>query len=90
VTKVLANRMKYVLQEVINSSQCAFVPGSLITGNFLLAFEIFHHMRTSRRSNKKPMSLKIDMMEAYDRVEWSFLLVSMLRLGLETNWVDLL
>jgi len=35
------------------------------------------------------MAIKLDMAKAYDRVEWNFLRCVMLKLGLKSNWVDL-
>ncbi|KAH9730036.1 reverse transcriptase domain-containing protein [Citrus sinensis] len=89
VAKMLANRMKLVLGEIISDSQSAFVPGRAITDNILISTEIIHYLKRKKQGKAGTAALKIDMSKAYDRVEWSFLKLMMLRMGFDEGWVEL-
>lgn len=71
--KVLANRLKMVLPNVISDSQSAFVPGRLIIDNTIMAFEMLHRMRNRRRDKVGHMAMKLDISKSYNIVEWEFL-----------------
>jgi hypothetical protein len=90
MAKVLANRMKHVLNSIISPHQSAFLPGRLIMDNVMMAFETLHTMNTRLKGWKGYMVLKLDMSKAYDRVEWDYLEMLIRRIGFEGHWVDLI
>lgn len=45
ITKVLANRMNFYLNKLVNPVQSAFVKGRKITDNFFLAHELIRNYR---------------------------------------------
>lgn len=69
ITKVLANRMKTMLDGVVAENQSAFIPGRLIKDNIMVGYEMIHYLKRKRRGKKGFMALKIDMSKVYDRIE---------------------
>ena len=89
ISKVIANRLKMILPNVISDAQSAFVLDRLITDNTTIAFELLHRMHNKRSGKKGQMAVKLDINKAYDRVEWSFLRQMMIKLGFDGRWVNL-
>ena len=90
VSKVIANRLKPLLNSIISETQSAFTADRLITDNILIAFESLHHMKTNCIAKKGFMALKLDMSKVYDRVEWIFLEKILWKLGFQASWVALI
>ncbi|KAH9672148.1 reverse transcriptase domain-containing protein [Citrus sinensis] len=89
VAKVIANRLKQVLHQIISPYQSAFVPNRIITDNIVIGYECLHKIRHSKGRKNELVSLKLDISKVYDRVEWGFLEHIMRRLGFIEKWVQL-
>ena len=79
-SKVLANRLRGFLDDIVAEEQSAFVPSRLITDNVLVAYECTHYLQR-KRGKSGACTIKLDMAKVYDRVEWTYLLGIMLKLG---------
>ncbi|XP_031116377.1 uncharacterized protein LOC116020030 [Ipomoea triloba] len=90
MAKMIANRMKPLLGDIISESQSVFIPGRLITDNILIAAEVGHFLNRKQGGVVGWGALKLDMAKAYDRMEWPYLRGMLLALGFAPEWVNLI
>ena len=87
-SKVVANRMKLVLQEIIGENQSAFKAEHLITDNLLVAHEMMSHISKKKKGKCGEMAIKLDISKVYDRVEWDCLKQVMKKLSFHEKWIS--
>ena len=87
VSKVITNRLKVILPDIISHNQSAFIPGRLIFDNALIAFECMHSLSTFKDLRGEYCAYKLDLAKAYDRVDWQFLQSMMGALGFAPQWI---
>ncbi|KAF7130266.1 hypothetical protein RHSIM_Rhsim10G0116300 [Rhododendron simsii] len=87
IAKVLANRLRPFLSAIISKNQSAFVGGRQITDNVLITNELTHYIKHKRSGTQSVAAFKLDMVKAYDQVEWSYLERVMAQLGFHQKWI---
>jgi len=87
LAKLLANRIKPLLKRVISSSQSGFVEGRHILDNVIQVQETIH---SSKQRKEKGMVIKLDMANAFDRVNRNFLSKVLLTFGFSPAFVQLI
>lgn len=70
ISKIIANRLKPLLQECISPSQAAFLKGRSLGENVLLATELIRNY--NKAACPKSSMLKVDIRKAFDTVCWDF------------------
>jgi hypothetical protein len=84
ISKVLANRMKGVLNEIVHEQQSGFVPGRNLFDSVLVANEVVDFVH---KTKKKCFLFKVDYEKAYDSIDWRFLIYMLRKFGFGDKWV---
>jgi hypothetical protein len=88
ISKCVVNRLHCILDEIVSPEQSAFVPTRRVTDNALLAFECTHAIQRTNGRTGDFCAYKLDLLKAYDRVDWSFLKQVMKKLGFHSKFVQ--
>ncbi|GAU39170.1 hypothetical protein TSUD_372700 [Trifolium subterraneum] len=84
ISKLLANRLKWVLGKVISNCQSAFLPQRQILDGVVVLNEIID---LAKRSKDECLLFKVDFERAYDTVNWGFLGRMMVKMGFTEGWL---
>lgn len=88
MSKMLTNRLKFVLDGVISEHQSTFIPECSITDSIIVAHEVMHLLKRKRRGVVGFDALNIDISKAYDKLEWHYLLAVLEATGFSRQWVN--
>ena len=90
VSKVIANRLKNIIPQIISKNQSTFLSERLIIDNVLVALELMHYLEHKKEGKENFMAVKLDISKAYDRVEWGFIEKVMEKMGFLEKWIQLI
>jgi hypothetical protein len=79
IIKIIATRIKSYLSCGISKEQFGFLKGRQITDAIGFVQEYVHSIRVK---NIKALILKLDLIKAYDRVDYGFLRLFLLHVGM--------
>ncbi|XP_022013821.1 uncharacterized protein LOC110913288 [Helianthus annuus] len=86
ISKIVADRIKGSLNQIVSINQSAFIPGRKISDNILLTQELMHNYH--RSFGPPRCAFKVDIQKAYDTVHWNFLKDVLVRFGFNSRIVD--
>lgn len=85
LAKLLAERLKLVIDNLVSESQNAFIKGRQITDASTLANESIEYLL---KRKKIGVAYKLDLEKAYDHVDWSCLLSIMNQMNFGDKWIE--
>lgn len=86
ITKILAKRLQSVLPYIISPAQAAFVKGRSIADSIMIMQELVRSYHLN--SGPARCAIKIDIMKAYDSVDWGFLKEVMIAMNFPYQFID--
>jgi hypothetical protein len=86
LAKVLANRLRNHMDEIVSKNQSVFIKGRFIQDNFMLVQQTARFLHAQKQSR---ILLKLDISKAFDSVSWPFLLEVLQGLGFGLVWRDI-
>lgn len=89
ITKIVAERLRPMLMDIIHPNQSAFIPQRSISDNIIINHEIMHYMN-DKKGKSDFMTIKIDLAKASDRVEWGILNVILRNMGFDEECCKLI
>lgn len=85
LSKILANRLQTHMDDLVMKSQSGFIKGRQISEGFIYAREMLQFAKMT----KPPLAIfKADIHEAFDTIDWGFLLKIMSALGFPIAWIQ--
>lgn len=89
ITKLIVNRLRPFLTNLVSPTQSSFIPGRSCHDNIIVVQEAIHSFNKCRGKNGYFL-MKVDLEKAYDRINWDFLRWVLMDVGLPSNWISLI
>jgi hypothetical protein len=86
ISKLLVDRLRAIIPNLVSPTQLAFIPGRWIAENQLIVQEILHSFK-KRKVKGGFVAVKLDLQKAYDRVHWGFLKIVLNQFGFYPKFV---
>lgn len=87
ITKIMANRLRDVLDNLISREQSGFDLGRTPLDNIIATQEIMHSINQDR-ANPFRMLIKVDIEKAYDTLKCNAILAALARMGFPSIWIS--
>lgn len=86
---MISNRLRSVMGKLVGQHQCSFIAGRQSSDNIVIAQEVIHSMR-AKKGQKGWLAVKVDLEEAYDRLDWEFIRDTLSLVGIDGRLLQLI
>ncbi|XP_028092237.1 uncharacterized protein LOC114292475 [Camellia sinensis] len=89
ISKILVNRIRPILSDIISPNQSSFIPGRSTHDNIIITQEAIHTVN-KKKGKIGFMIFKVDLEKAYDNISWNFLRQTLLEFHFDEKLVTMI